>query len=258
MPTILITNDDGAHDPGLLALKQALSDVGDVVVLAPERNRSAISHAITMHKPLRIFPVTLADGSQGYTCSGTPADCVRLAAGGVLDVQPDLVVSGINAGHNLGSDVYYSGTVACAREAIINGLPAIAVSSVFPRHAPVDIQCIWRTAADMVRRLAQQVLQRGLPPQTLLNVNVPGMEPEQIKGVRITRVGSRAYKPNPVQRHDPFGRAYYWPSGIGPFDEGDEMSDVGAVAHGYISITPIQLDVTHYDFAEELKTWDGF
>lgn len=257
MPTILITNDDGVHDPGLLALKRAVSDLGDVVVLAPERNRSAVSHAITMHKPLRLLSATLADGTAAHTCSGTPADCVRLAAGGVLGVRPDLVLSGINAGHNLGSDVYYSGTVAGAREAAINEIPAIAVSSVFPHQAPASIEEIWQMAADAVRPLVTDIWEHGLPHHTLLNVNVPGVLPKQLQGSRITRIGSRSYRIQPVQREDPFGRTYYWPGGSGPFDEEDEMSDVGAVAHGYISITPICLDATHYAYIEHLEARHG-
>jgi 5'-nucleotidase len=257
MPTILVTNDDGVHDPGLLVLKQELEDLGDVMVLAPERNRSAISHAITMHKPLRIQSVTLADGSAAHTCSGTPADCVRLAAGGVLGTRPDLVVSGINAGHNLGSDVYYSGTVACAREAAINGIPGIAVSTVFPHLAPASIEEIWRMAAAAVRTLVISVRREGLPEHTLLNVNVPGVHPEELKGQRITRIGSRSYRLRPEQREDPFGRAYYWPAGTGPHDEEDETSDVGAVGRGYISVTPIRLDATHYGWIEQFEARHG-
>lgn len=256
---ILLTNDDGAHDPGLLALKVALADLDDIMVLAPERNRSAASHAITMHKPLRVLPVTLADGSTGYTCSGTPADCVRLAAGGVLGRTPNLVISGINAGHNLGTDTYYSGTVACAREAVIHGLPAIAVSTVsarmLPKEAgePADIESLRDLCVDTVRKLVHSVWEHGLPERTLLNVNVPGVAPSQIKGTRITRLGRRSYQLDPVERQDPFGRPYYWPAGKGPIDEADETSDVGAVSHGYISITPIQLDNTHYAYMNALS-----
>jgi len=257
MPTILVTNDDGVQAPGLLALKQALGDLGDVMVLAPERNRSAVSHSITMHKPLRLYPVTLGDGSEGYICSGTPADCVRLAAGGVLRARPDVVISGINAGHNMGSDVYYSGTVAGAREGVINGMPGIAVSTVFAHETPVSMARIWQMATDVVCTLVQQVWQHGLPDHTLLNVNVPGVDPDHLRGVRITRIGGRSYRLHPIQREDPFGRAYYWPAGTGPIDEADEASDVGAVANGYVSVTPLKLDATHYEFSEELRNWDG-
>ena len=253
MSTILITNDDGAHDPGLLALKRAVEKLADVIVLAPERNRSAVSHQITMHKPLRVKPVVLADGFTAHTCSGSPADCVRLAAGGVLGVKPDLVISGINAGHNMGVDIYYSGTVACAREATINGLPAIAFSSVYPHRATAPIEEIWAACGKVAATLVSNVLQNGLPRQTLLNVNLPGLPYEQLKGLKITRIGSRSYKLEPEQRADPFGQAYYWPMGDGPFDDHDEGTDVGAVAHGYVSITPITLDATNYDFMDELS-----
>lgn len=252
MPTILITNDDGAHDPGLFALKKAVESVADVIILAPERNRSAVSHSITMHKPLRIKQVVLVDGSAAYTCSGSPADCVRLAAGGVLDVKPDLVISGINAGHNMGVDIYYSGTVACAREAAINGLPSIAFSSVFPHRATVPMEQIWAACGDVAARIVTGVLEWGLPAQTLLNVNMPGVAREHIRGIKVTRIGSRSYKLEPERRADPFGQAYYWPGGNGPFDEEDEGTDVGAVAHGYVSVTPITLDVTNYAYMDEL------
>ncbi|MCB0161307.1 MAG: 5'/3'-nucleotidase SurE, partial [Caldilineaceae bacterium] len=219
MPTILITNDDGVHAPGLLALKQALSRIADVVVLAPERNWSATGHAKTMHKPLRITDVTLADGSPAKCSSGGPTDCVALAAAGILGVMPNLVVSGINAGHNLGIDITYSGTVACAMEATIKGMPGIAVSSVFPNQTTADMTDVRALAADVAAEVAQQVLERGLPPGTLLNVNVPGITAAEYKGMHITRMGSRNYDTAEVlEREDPYGRPYYWLGGSPPID----------------------------------------
>ncbi|MFO7630898.1 MAG: 5'/3'-nucleotidase SurE [Caldilinea sp.] len=253
MPTILVTNDDGVFSPGLLALKQALAQIADVIVLAPERNWSASSHIKTMHKPLRIQKTTLADGSSAYSSSGSPTDCVALVMGGALEIVPDLVVSGINAGHNLGVDVTYSGTVACAMEAVIKGVPGIAVSSSFFGEESIDALEARRAAAEIACTIAEQVLESSLPEYTLLNVNVPA---SAIEGIRITRMGRRHYDANEVeQRHDPYGRPYYWLGGSHPIDEEDPDTDVGAIKHGYVSVTPISLDMTHHAYLDTLRTW---
>ncbi len=258
MPLILVTNDDGISSSGLLALKQGLEPLGEVLVLAPERNWSATSHAKTMHKPLRITALTLADGSQGHSCSGSPTDCVAMAMGGALGAKPDLVVSGINTGHNLGIDITYSGTVACAMEATILGVPGVAVSSCHPSRAQGDMAEIQRLSAEVARSVAQRVLSNGLPAQTLLNVNIPGLPAGEIQGVRVTRMGGRRYDIHAViERDDPYGRPYYWLGGSHAIDEDDLAGDVGAVKHGYISVTPITLDMTNYDFLTHLDEW-GF
>lgn len=258
MPLILVTNDDGIASPGLLALKQGLEPLGEVIVLAPERNWSATSHAKTMHKPLRITPVTLADGSKAFTCSGSPTDCVAMAIGGALHTKPDLVVSGINAGHNIGIDVTYSGTVACAMEAVILDVPGVAVSSCHPSQVQGDMGAIHQLTGEVARGVAQRVLKFGLPAQTLVNVNVPGIPAADVKGVRITRMGGRRYEINEViERSDPYGRPYYWLGGSHPVDEDDLATDVGAVKHGFISVTPITLDMTNYSFLKHLDEW-GF
>jgi 5'-nucleotidase len=257
MPTILVTNDDGVHAQGLLPLKQALGEIGDVVVLAPDSNWSATSHMITMHKPLRVHDVTLADGSAARSCSGSPTDCVALAAGGVLDVMPDLVVSGINAGHNLGIDVTYSGTVACAMEAAIHGIPGIAVSTVAPNEAKVDLDKILEKSAQVACHMAKQVLERGLPYHTLLNINVPGIDPAEMNGMHVTRLGGRHYESSElIARHDPWGRPYYWLGGGKRVDAADDGSDVGAILNGHISLTPITLDMTAYKYINALQGWD--
>jgi 5'-nucleotidase len=254
--TILVTNDDGVQSPGLLALVQALRNMADVVVLAPESNWSASSHAKTMDKPLRVRPVTLADGSDAFACSGSPTDCVALAAGGVLNVLPDLVVAGINAGHNLGIDVSYSGTVACAKEATIKRIPGIAMSTVFPGQTDVDLDVVRRLSADVACTVAQEVLARGLPPETLLNVNVPGVAPSDLKGIHITRVGHRRYDNDElIERKDPYGQPYYWVGGARPNDKLDEGTDVGAIARGFVSVTPITLDMTDHSFLSTLQDW---
>jgi 5'-nucleotidase len=257
MAIILVTNDDGVYSPGLLALKQGLSQIAQVAVLAPERNWSATSHAKTMHKPLRVHPVMLADGSEAFSSSGSPTDCVALAAAGVLGVKPDLVVSGINAGYNLGIDVTYSGTVACAMEATIQGMPGIAISTVAPGETGAELMAIYKHAAEIGCELAEQVLARGLPEQTLLNVNVPGIDPSALRGVHFTRIGSRHYPAGElIRREDPFGRPYYWLGGGAPVDVLDDGTDVGAVANGYVSVTPVTLDMTSYSFLPELSRWE--
>lgn len=257
MPTILVTNDDGVYSPGLLALKQKLSQVADVMVLAPERNWSATSHSKTMHKPLRVQPVVLADGSEAHASSGSPTDCVALAVGGVLGKMPDLVVSGINLGHNLGIDVTYSGTVACAMEAVIKGVPGIAVSGPAATQTTADLHAIQAETAALAAEWAMHVLQRGLPQRTLLNINTPVTDPKEWRGVHVTRMGQRDYPADELlERKDPYGRPYYWLGGSMPLDALDDGTDVGAIANGYVSVTPIMLDLTHHAFQAELATWE--
>jgi 5'-nucleotidase len=257
MPTILITNDDGVYSPGLLALKQKLSEIAEVMVLAPVRNWSATRHSKTMHKPLRVQPVVLADGSAAHSSSGSPTDCVALAIGGVLGKVPDLVVSGINLGHNLGIDVTYSGTVACAMEAVIKGVPGIAVSSAMASQASAELPLIQARTAAIAAELALQVLEHGLPHRTLLNINTPVTDPATWRGVHITRMGQRDYPADELlERLDPYGRPYYWLGGGMPLDALDDGTDVGAIANGYVSVTPIMLDLTHHAFLAELAKWD--
>ncbi len=255
MPTILVTNDDGVHAPGLLALKQALGDLGNVVVLAPERNWSASGHNKTMHEPLRLNSVRLADGSQAMACSGGPADCVALAAMGALGCKIDVVAAGINNGHNMGNDVTYSGTVACALEATINGIPGIAISTALPALAKVDLAVARSVAGVTARALTQVVLRRGLPAGTLLNVNVPAVSLQQLRGVEVTRLGKRMYDDQLLIREDPYGRPYYWLGGALPTDVPDDGTDVGAVMNDVVSVTPIGLDLTNHAFLDELRGW---
>ena len=257
MPKILVTNDDGIQAPGLLALKKGLESLGDVIVVAPERNWSASSHSKTMHKPLRLYPVTLPDGSAAYSASGSPTDCVALALGGVLGVQFDLVVSGINSGLNIGEDVTYSGTVACAMEAVIKGVPGIAVSTCAPGEAATDMAAVRAAAGAVAHQVAGAALAHGVPTYTLLNVNVPCCDPAEIRGLRITRMGRRLYGGNEItERHDPGGKPYYWLGGSLPADGDDLETDVGAVKHGFVSVTPISLDMTDYGFLPQLAAWN--
>ncbi|MFN8473610.1 MAG: 5'/3'-nucleotidase SurE [Anaerolineae bacterium] len=252
-PFILLSNDDGVYSPALLALKQALADVGEVVVIAPERQWSAAGHGKTMHKPLRVTTVTLADGSEALASNGSPSDCVALAMLGLLKRQPSLVVSGINLGPNLGHDLIYSGTVSAAREGAIFGAPAIAASLAgFETPNPDAL----RVGAAFVADLAQRVMARGLPQGMLLNVNIPNSAPADMRGVAITRMGKSIYKDVLIERADPRGRAYYWIGGDPPTGEPTPGTDFGAVAAGMVSVTPVQLDMTDSDFLDRLRGWD--
>ncbi len=241
---ILVTNDDGYNAPGLLILKQALEKVGTVAVVAPDQNWSAGGHVKTLHKPLRLSKEQLADGSDAYASSGAPSDCVSLVLLGAIDFKPDLIVSGINPFPNLSHDVTYSGTVTAAMEGALSGIPSIAVS--------VEDAVAYQQAARFAASLAPIVYRQGLPRDVLLNVNVPAGE---IKGVQITRMGQRVYHDELVARVDPRGRPYDWIGGDIPTGIPDDGTDVGALHHGYISVTPIQMDMTAYQFMDALKTW---
>ena len=246
---ILITNDDGVTSPGLLALKQALAAVGDVTVFAPDRNWSAAGHSKTMHKPLRISRVKLADGSPAYTTNGAPSDCVGLALLGAIPNLPDLVVSGINQGGNLGHDITYSGTVAGAMEAVVGGIPSIAVSLDAREWSD------FRAVTDVVASLARAILADGLPANTFLNVNAPPLPSDEVKGVLVTRLGQRVYRDVLVEREDPQGRPYFWIGGEPPTGIVEDGTDYGAVARGYISVTPLSMDMTDVKFMQQLGQW---
>lgn len=256
MSTILVTNDDGVYSVGILALAQALDEVGDVIVLAPEGNRSASSHSKTMYKPLRVTPVKLADGREAFSSSGSPTDCVALAAGNVLGVIPDLVVSGINSGYNLGVDITYSGTVACAMEAIIKGIPGIAVSTDFYTEGQSWDENGLALGARIAALLAREVLDKGLPSKTLLNVNVPPRSESRDGVNHVTRMGNRHYPTDElVVRDDPWGKPYYWLGGASAVDDDYNGSDTAAVRNGFVSVTPITLDMTNHEFLDELSRW---
>jgi len=246
-PLILVTNDDGIHSEGLWALAESVRGLGDVVVVAPDREQSAVSHALTLHRPLRIERVG-QPGEERYTVDGTPTDCVNLALNGIVQRRPSLLVSGINKGANLGDDVTYSGTVSAAMEGTLLGVPSIAVSLI--GRPTFD----FTAAAAFVPGLAREVLTRGLPADTLLNVNVPqlggGAEP---LGVAMTRMGKRRYGDAIVEKVDPRGRKYYWIGGEELTFVEDEGTDFHAVSRGLISVTPIHLDLTNYRSFDELR-----
>ncbi len=250
---ILISNDDGIMAPGLLALAAAMREFGKVTVIAPEENQSANGHRKTLTKPLRINPTHLADGNPAYSSDGAPADCVAVAILGFVKEPVDLVISGINRGPNLGQDLTYSGTVSAAFEGAIHHKPSIAFS-LNDRSLEAD----YTTAAEIARRVVQKIDGHRLPPLTLLNVNVPDLPLQQIAGMQITRQGTSEYRDELVPRTDPFGRPYYWIGGQHPTgDVNAEGTDMWAIYHGYVSITPIHLDMTAHAMIDDLKTW-GF
>ncbi|GBD39224.1 5'-nucleotidase SurE [bacterium HR37] len=241
---ILISNDDGINSEGLYALYEALKDLGEVFVVAPDRDQSASSHALTLHRPLRIEEIS----KNIYSVDGTPTDCINLAVNGLLkDRKPNLVVSGINKGENLGDDITYSGTVSAAMEGTLLGIPSIAVSLSGKDNFHFE------TASYYAVILARYVLEKSLPLGTLLNVNVPNLLKEKVKGVKVTRQGKRLYGEPIVENIDPRGRKYYWIGGneLGFLDI--ENSDITALKQGYVSVTPIKLDLTDYDFLNKLK-----
>jgi 5'-nucleotidase len=244
-PLILVSNDDGATAPGIVALAEALREVADVVVAAPDRERSATSHSISLDRPLRVDEL----GEGYFAIDGTPVDCVYLAVLHLVPRRPALCVSGINNGYNLGSDVFYSGTVAAALEAALRGVPAIALS--LERRAPQD----FTHAAGFARALVSEVLargERGIPSGALLNVNLPA---GPINGFQVTRLGQRVYRDQVVVREDLRGRAYYWIGG--PEEKGTDLpgSDCTAVRGGLASITPLALDLTHGPLVDEIAGW---
>ncbi len=251
---ILLTNDDGVQADGLFALHQALSQIGDVTVVAPERQQSATGHAITLHKPLRMSPVRLRDGSPAFASNGTPSDCATLGIYEAMGGDVDLVVSGINHGPNLGWDIHYSGTVSAAIEAAIIGKPSFAVS-VASWDADID----WKPAADLAAKLARWLAAHPLPPNTILNVNAPNLPAAELQGVRVTTQGRRQYVDRIEKRADPLGRPYFWLGGsLAEEAAGAEAgSDVRAVAAGCLSITPIHLDMTAYALLPTLTEWDN-
>ncbi len=251
---ILVTNDDGVQAPGLLALAQEMRGLGKVTVFAPDHNWSASGHVKTMERPLRAREVTLADGTIALTTDGAPSDSVALALLGLVKEKIDLVVSGINPHENIGHDVTYSGTVTAAMEAVIGGVPGMAVSL----NVPDDFHDVleYRAAAQVARRVAAKILAEGLPEGVLLNVNIPYLKLEELKGFMVTRQGLRVYRDALDARRDPRGRPYYWIGGDFPTGIPEEGTDYGALKAGYVSITPLQLDLTAWEAMEGMKNWE--
>ena len=243
---ILVTNDDGIQAPGIRALAEGLASLGEVAVVAPDRERSAVGHALTLHHPLRAEEIS----PNWFAVDGTPADCVNLGVHSLLGFKPNVVVSGINRGGNLGDDVIYSGTVAGAREATLMGIPAIAVSLVTMSRGEN-----YPAAAHWAATLLKKVAQRGLPRDTFINLNVPDLPLEQLLPPLITAQGKRSYEGTIIDKVDPRGRSYYW-IGTSELTFRDiEGTDYAAVSRGHVSITPLHLDLTNYQSFATLKEW---
>ena len=250
---ILVTNDDGVTAPGLLRLAQAMKRLGTVSILAPDRNWSAGGHVKTLHRPLRIKEVTLDDGTLALANDGAPSDCVAMALLGIVEEKIDLVVSGINPNGNLGHDVTYSGTVTAAMEAVIAGIPGIAFSLVSPDEHREELD--YETAGQIALQIVETTVEQGLRDDLLLNVNIPYLRRDQIQGIRVTRQGLRVYRDRLDRRLDPRGRPYYWIGGEHPTGVPDDGTDFGALAEGYVSVTPLQLDLTDHRKLDQMKSW---
>lgn len=244
---VLISNDDGIFANGILALAEVLSREYEVYVVAPDRERSATGHALTLHKPLRVdeleWDVPVA---KAYSVTGTPSDCVKIGLNAVLEVRPDIVVSGINHGPNLGADVLYSGTVSAALEGAINGLPSIAVSLLNGYEKMAD----FRPSAEFISQFIPKVLAAKLPPKTILNVNTPAVPLHEMAGVKLTKLGTRMYNDTYEKRTDPRNQVYYWLAGEIVEEGESEDCDTNAVRSNYVSVTPVQFDMTNYRVIE--------
>ncbi len=248
---ILVSNDDGVRAPGLLALATAMRKFGQVTVIAPEENQSANGHRKTLSRPLRVNSMRLDDGSPAYSTDGAPADCIALALLGYIKEPIDLIVSGINRGPNLGQDLTYSGTIAAAFEGTIFNKPSIAFS-LDSRSPEAD----YSTSAEIAISVVKQVIAHGLPPHVLLSVNIPNRPMKDIVGWRVTRQGVSVYHDALIERLDPDGRPYYWIGGAAPTgDVTAAGTDIWAVANGYVSVTPVHLDLTAHDSIDELARW---
>lgn len=243
----LVTNDDGFTADGIRTLARAAAELGEVRVVAPDREQSATSHSLTLHYPLRVRQA----GEDVQVVDGTPTDCVVLGLGELLESKPDFVLSGVNHGANLGDDVLYSGTVAAAMEATILGVPGVALSYCGRDHESL---ADW---SEVLTRLLDQVLQRGdYPADTLLNINLPPVAPLEVKGIKVTTLGRRAYSGSLTRARDPNGREYFWIGGGESRWWGAPESDFRAIHEGFISVTPLHLDLTSYKLLEDLGRWN--
>lgn len=253
-PVILVTNDDGITAPGIRNLVEAVKGLGKVVVVAPDKPQSGMGHAITIGLPLRLHRVQLFDDIEAWQCTGTPVDCVKLAVDKVLHQKPDLCISGINHGANHSINVIYSGTMSAAVEAAIESIPSIGFSLL-----DYSLEADFSGARKYARLLVEQMLATTVDKHTVLNVNIPVLPADEIKGARICRQAYAKYEEDFIERLDPHGRKYYWLTGeFVNFDEGTD-TDVWALANGYVSVVPVQFDLTHYKLKQQLeKDWNLF
>jgi 5'-nucleotidase len=250
-PIILISNDDGIHAPGILALTQVAREFGKVWVVAPDSPQSAMGHAISVGRPLRIETEELFEGQIGYACSGTPADCVKLATGVIMKRSPDLILSGINHGSNSSVSSIYSGTLSAAREGAIQGVPAIGFSLCHFDH-----QADMTPAKAVVRKIIEQAISQPLAKGACLNVNIPPLPLEKLNGIRITRQAMGRWIEEFDERMDPYGRPYYWLTGRFELQDRGEDTDEFALKNGYVSVTPMEHDLTDHPRLPILNGWD--
>lgn len=245
---ILISNDDGIHAPGISALYHAVKELAEVIVAAPATQMSAVGHAITISDPIKVNEITTVDGMRGYAIGGTPADAVKVAVQALMDTPPDLIISGINLGPNAGISILYSGTVSAATEGSILGIPSIAISiNTFTNP-------LWDTAARVAKSFIKQVIQNGIPGNTLLNINVPNKPHHELRGYRFTSMGKSQYKEIFHRRTDPRGNVYFWMDGEMELESGQTGTDVQAIDENYISITPLSFDLTHHAMLDKLRS----
>lgn len=244
MALILVTNDDGFFSKGIQVLAEALEELGEVFIVAPDRDRSAVSHALTMHRPLRVDLIR----DRTYSVNGTPTDCVVVGVKKLLPREPDLIVSGINKGANLGEDVTYSGTVSAAIEGAILGVPSIAISLVGERPFRYE------SASHFALKIAKVVLEKGLPTDTLLNVNVPNKPLQEIKGIKVTKQGKRSYENSIHEIFSPWGEKQYWIGGGVVSWQKMEGTDIQAIIENYVSISPLHIDLTNYQALDYLRS----
>ena len=251
-PVILITNDDGITAPGIRNLVEAVKDLGKVIVVAPDKPQSGMGHAITIGHPLRLLPTQTFDGIESWQCTGTPVDCVKLAVDKILHRKPDLCLSGINHGANHSINVIYSGTMSAAVEAAIESIPSIGFSLL-----DYSIEADFAGARKYVRDIVKRVLDKPLDKHQILNVNIPAVDAKLIKGIKICRQAYAKYEEDFIERDDPHGRKYYWLTGeFVNFDKGKD-TDVWALKNNYVSVVPVQFDLTNYDLKTKLeKTWN--
>lgn len=251
-PKILITNDDGIFAPGIYALWEAMQEVGQTTVVAPDTEQSAVGHAITLSDPLRVEGIHRTGGFEGFAVSGTPADCAKIAINSLLENKPDVLVSGINLGSNVGNNIIYSGTVSAATEGTMLGIPSVAISiNSFNSDE-------FRGAKETAIKVVHYLINNTLPSGTLLNVNVPYCPPEEIKGIKVTRQGNQYFQDDFDQRKDPRGRTYYWMKGKIVDDDQELYYDSKAVCDGYVSITPIHFQMTNESYFTKLEEiFDG-
>ena len=248
-PNILVTNDDGIFAPGIYALWEAMQEIGEVTVVAPDTEKSAVGHAITIADPIRVQKIHRKNGFEGFAVKGTPADCVKIAGRSLMKKPPDIVVSGINSGANVGSNIIYSGTVSAATEGTIIGIPSVAISLNSIKGG--DMTASQKVAKTVVNK----VLENGLPQGILLNVNVPNISLDSIKGYRITKQGKLVFKDRFEKREDPRGKFYYWMKGE-IINDTNSATDGFAIQNDYISITPIHYQLTEESFLKTLKSWE--